>query len=76
MGPQNSAFDHAYAVTDAVTTEGADWDAAYTLKELRSVLTELIEKIEDTDTQRQTALGLRVHALSALYLSKILFIVK
>lgn len=67
-----AAFEHAYAVSAAVNAEGADWDPDYVLKETASVLRDLIERTEATDTQRQYELGLRIHALSAIYLGKLL----
>lgn len=67
-----AAFEHAYAVSAAVNAEGADWDPDYVLKETASTLRELIERTEIADKQRQYELGLRMHALSAIYLSKLL----
>lgn len=67
-----TAFEHAYAVTAAVNTEGTDWDPAYTLKELGVAYRELAERVEAIDVQRQYELGLRIYALGALYLSKLL----
>lgn len=67
-----SAFEQAYAITATIAAEGREWDPEYTLKEIRSVLLELIEKTEPENLQRQYELGLRIHALAAFYLGRLL----
>lgn len=67
-----AAFEHAYRITNAVSSEGKDWDVEFTLKELAATLRDLLKRTESTDVQQQYELGLRIHALSALYLSRLL----
>lgn len=66
------AFRDAHEIGAALGVQARDWDHNYVLKELGLAHREMIEKIEPTDVERLYPLGLKLHALSLLFVTKLL----
>lgn len=66
------AYRDALAIGQGVVTQGIDWNHEYVLKEIASEVRSLVETIEPSDVTQRYAHGLRLHALSLLFVTKLL----